>query len=491
MSPFDAARYARLLEGLEVTVMRLSEIRCDNEKLRLDSGYFAKPMLAADQEIRNFSAGYDELGALFSRFAKGIFDVNADCYVDEGVPFVRIQNLKDGLIDSRGMAFIPEAIHAAERKTELRKGDLVLSKTAYPAASLVNFSKGNTSQDTIATSFSEYGLGRYRAPAVVAYLNSKYGKALMERQFQGNVQLHLSLEDGRKVPIPRLSDELQAAVQSCFEKVDGLLNVATGSDGCAEQHLLDGLGLSNWQAPEPLTYVRSNLDALAAGRLDAEFFTPRVRALLERLGRDGLTLADVAPARHEAFKPEDAGETFRYIEIGDMRGDGSVGAMVLATRDAPSRATQIVRGGDVLTSTVRPIRRLSALINADQDGTVCSSGFVVLRPEGISGAALLTYLRLPLVCELMNLHTSASLYPAISERDLLGLPIPSIPELTQKVIEAQVLAARAARQRASQLLEAAKRAVEIAIEDSETAALAYLRAVTAAEQVSSEFLSPI
>jgi len=83
-------------------------------------------------------------------------------------------------------------------------------------------------------------------------------------------------------------------------------------------------------------------------------------------------------------------------------------------------------------------------------------------------------LRLPLICELMDLHTSASLYPAISEKDLLALPIPCIPDTVQQEIDVGVAAARSAKQRAVQLLDAAKRAVEIAIEDSEAAALSYL-----------------
>jgi hypothetical protein len=52
MSPFDNARYQRMLEGLEATEMMLSEIRVDNDKLRIDSGYFAKPMLLAERKIR-------------------------------------------------------------------------------------------------------------------------------------------------------------------------------------------------------------------------------------------------------------------------------------------------------------------------------------------------------------------------------------------------------------------------------------------------------
>lgn len=242
----------------------------------------------------------------------------------------------------------------------------------------------------------------------------------------------------------------------------------------AENNLLHALGLNTWTPPEALNYVRSSSDAFAAGRLDSQFFAPRVEQLLARLGRDGLTIADVAPARHERFEPTATGD-FDYIEIGSLGADGTAVAEAVPMAEAPSRATQYVRSGDVITSTVRPIRRLSALINPDQDGAVCSSGFVVLEPRGVSSEVLLTYLRLPVVCELMDLHTSATMYPAISEADLLSLPIPAIAPPVQQQIQADVRQAAQARQRATQLLNAAKHAVEIAIEDSEAAALTYLK----------------
>lgn len=464
------------MEGLEATEMVLSEVRSENEKLRLDSGYFAKPALLAEQRVRTYAGGYDELGAVFSRFVKGIFDINADAYVDEGVPFVRIQNLKDGLIDTRGLAFLPEDVHEAESKTQLLKGDIVLSKTAYPAASLVTLERANTSQDTIATTLSEYGRAHFRASAVVAYLNSTTGQALLWRQFQGNVQLHLSLDDGRKVPMPRLSDRLQSAVEECFGKADALRSSASLYIARAEQSLLHALGLDAWMPPEALSYVRTSSQAFAAGRLDAQFFAPRVEQLLARLGRDGLRLSDVAPARHERFEPGGSGD-FGYIEIGSLGADGTAASESVPMAEAPSRATQRVRAGDVITSTVRPIRRLSALVAPGQDGDVCSSGFVVLQPKGISGEVLLTYLRLPLVCELMDLHTSATMYPAISESDLMALPIPAIPAVVQGKVQEAVRQSAQARLRATMLLEAARRAVETAIEDSEAVALRSLRDV--------------
>lgn len=467
-----------MLEGLEITELSFSEVRRESTKLRLDSGYFAKPMLEAEALIRNYPSGYDELGSLFSRFVKGIFDINANSYAEAGVPFLRILNLRNGFIDESNLALIPELIHREEIKTELKRGDIVLSKTAYPAASLVTLDRCNTSQDTIATTLSGYGRSAYTPEAVVAYLNSVIGQRLLSRHFQGNVQLHLSLDDGRKVPIPKFCLKLQEAITATFRKADLAGNAAIHSTRQAETTLLHALGLNNWQTAEPLAYTRSSRDAFAAGRLDAEYFTPRISALRTLLGRDGLCLADVASMRHERFKAEGTGN-FDYIEIGGVQADGTAIAETTLLSDAPSRATQHVREGDVVTSTVRPIRRLSALISKEQDGAVCSSGFVVLEPYAIAPETLLTYLRLSPICELMDLHTSASLYPAISEKDLVALPVPSIDANIQASVKSYVRSAQQTRHRAAQFIEAAKRAVEIAIEQDEAAGLAYLAAQNA------------
>jgi type I restriction enzyme, S subunit len=222
-----------------------------------------------------------------------------------------------------------------------------------------------------------------------------------------------------------------------------------------------------------LTYVSSSDSARRTKRLDPEFFAPRIRDLIARLGTFGGKIGDVAPSRHEKFNASAPG-SFDYIEISDLGGDGTVSSTSLDRAEAPSRATWHVRAGDVITSTVRPIRRLSALIEPSQDGFVCSSGFVVLQPERVTPEVLLTYLRLPLICELMDLHTSASMYPAISETDLLALPFAPPDDKTARAIRDEVTRCRAARSRAAALLDAAKRTVEIAIEQDEAAAMRFL-----------------
>lgn len=467
------------MEGLEISILALSNVLNENSKIRIDSGFFTKAALQAEALVK--AMPNEQLGTLASTFRKGIFDIKADSYVEpgEGVPFIRITDIKTGMIQKEKTAWIDHAAHAIEAKTALKRGDLVLSKTAYPAAALVSLSDCNVSQDTIAMRMTAVAKQSFRAGYIAAFLNSSFGLAQMARRFQGNVQQHLSLEDGKSVRVPLFSVALQDKVQSLVldsENEQASVILAMQS---AEAALLAALGLADWTPPEPLTYAAKASDALAAGRLDSRFFAPRIQALLDILSSDGRTISSIAKPRREKFRPEQH-VMFDYIEISDMDGAGATGSTRLLAAEAPSRATWHVRPGDIITSSVRPIRRLSAQIMPEQNGFVCSSGFVVINPQDIAPEVLLAYLRLPVICELLDLYASASMYPAITDSDIFNLPMPEIPEAVATQVVAHVQNARAAKAQAAALLDAAKRAVEIAIEDSEAAALAYLADVEGA-----------
>jgi len=66
------------------------------------------------------------------------------------------------------------------------------------------------------------------------------------------------------------------------------------------------------------------------------------------------------------------------------------------------------------------------------------------------------------------------MYPAISERDLLDIPFRRVEQSVEANVVKAVRASRIAKQQAQQLLDRAKRAVEIAIEQNESAAFNYL-----------------
>ena len=121
----------------------------------------------------------------------------------------------------------------------------------------------------------------------------------------------------------------------------------------------------------------------------------------------------------------------RYIDLSsvDRESKAVLGATEVMAHEAPSRARQLVRRGDVLVSTVRPNLNGVAAVPPDLDGATASTGFTVLRPkpDRLDGRYLFHWVRTPyFIRDMTNKATGAS-YPAVSDKIVLGSRIPLPP----------------------------------------------------------------
>jgi type I restriction enzyme S subunit len=438
--------------------------------LRIDAEFFRRSYMRASEAVR--SSRHDDVASVSDVSDGNHFTISSD-FVEDGIAYYRGQDVVGNFfIEQSSPNHITRG--AFDRpymeRSHLKTGDVLLSIIGtIGELSLVASHEPATCSCKLAILRPTSIAPEFLAVA----LRSKVGRLQIERLTRGAVQMGLILEDMDQLLVPRFNSSLENRIIELVQTSKHAREQSSRALSQAEDHLTRCIGLADWSPPEPLAYSTSVAAVRSAGRLDAEYFAPRIRELIGRLGKQGQILGDVAPSRREKFDPSLPGG-FEYIEIGDVTGDGTASSTRLERAEAPSRATWHVRPGDVITSTVRPIRRLSATIEDNQDGFVCSSGFVVLRPEKVRPEVLLTYLRLPVLCELMDLHTSASMYPAISEKDLLRLPFASPDNPTETAICDAFSKARDARRRGAKLIESARRAVEMAIEQDEPAALRFL-----------------
>lgn len=142
--------------------------------------------------------------------------------------------------------------------------------------------------------------------------------------------------------------------------------------------------------------------------------------------------------------------------------------------------------GDLVVSRLRSYLQEIAVVLPSDDGitAVASTEFIVLRPKKgttLTVEALLIYLRSRLPQLVFKWSQDGSNHPRFDERELLNLPVPRALITDQATYQTAVRQMVKQRQRATRLLDAAKRAVEIAIEDSEVSALAYLAAANPPE----------
>jgi restriction endonuclease S subunit len=390
--------------------------------------------------------------------------------VDEesAVRHITAQCVEGGVVTDTKADRLSKKTHDANPRSQLKAGDVLLSTAGTIGEAGVvckDILPANIDQDVARIALNS------DAPIdpnfLVAFLRSELGQFQCRRATTGQIQGHISLAALREFEVPLLREREATAALMKLGIALRQMGVSTLAE--AERILIEALGIGRFDLSPRLFYTRRISEITTAGRLDAEYFSPRYQRVLKALGKDGRCIRDVADLAERRFRPEELGKgaSFHYIEIGSVRADGLADAEVIEASEAPSRAQWIVEPGDVVTSTVRPIRRLSALIAREQSGYVCSSGFAVLRPKegphGIEAEVLLTYLRLPLICEILDLHTTASMYPAISTARLMNIPVAVPNQSVRDEIISKVRSAIAARAEATRLLDEAKAIIERAV----------------------------
>ena len=102
---------------------------------------------------------------------------------------------------------------------------------------------------------------------------------------------------------------------------------------------------------------------------------------------------------------------------------------------APSRARQVVKANDILFSTVRHYLKNIAVVDEIYDDQIASTGFCVLRSDGIIDSNLLfQFVRSDIFVDRLNGFQRGISYPAVKTSDLLKQPVPLPPLSEQKRI---------------------------------------------------------
>jgi Type I restriction modification DNA specificity domain len=359
----------------------------------------------------------------------------------------------------------------------------VLSKTAYPAASLVTLNECNASQDTIATTLSDYGAKNFLPEVLVSYFNCKYGNELLLRQFQGNIQLHLGLEDGRKIPVPRLGQVLQRKIKSCFDTSIEKSEESKLTYAQAEKILLEHLGLINYTPSIRAVNVKSFKEAfIASGRLDAEHYQvsyDELETQLREYTGGFTTIAELTSSVTNGAEIREYHESGTpYLRVGDLKHlDIDADSVVRVNSELADEVIEKValQSGDVLVSRSGSLA-VTAVIESQWTHALISSHLIRLQiaDSRIDPYFLALFLSARPGKMQIQKWSNGGVQPEINQPALKSILVPIVPESVQIHIRESILEARKFRQSSQRLLEIAKRAVEIAIENNEDTAMTWI-----------------
>jgi type I restriction enzyme, S subunit len=144
----------------------------------------------------------------------------------------------------------------------------------------------------------------------------------------------------------------------------------------------------------------------------------------------------------EKISPRDEPEKeFKYLDIASI--DNKYLMIVdhknYKGRDAPSRARQLVKTGDILFSTVRTYLRNIAIIDDVYNGQIASTGFCVIRPNKlISNKMIFYYTQTNSFLNSLNPKQRGTSYPAVRNSDVFSQPFPLAPLAEQYRIVARI-----------------------------------------------------
>ena len=119
------------------------------------------------------------------------------------------------------------------------------------------------------------------------------------------------------------------------------------------------------------------------GRIDSSFYKQEYKDNVEKIkGINHRRLGELIKFSTETWNQKDFFESsFPYIEISEVDiNSGKINNIVQVEKEkAASRAKMIVRENDIIISTTRPSRGAISIISKEQNFSIASTGFSVLR----------------------------------------------------------------------------------------------------------------
>ena len=399
-------------------------------------------------------------------------------YVDNGVLFLRAQNVRPLSID---LTANPVYISAedAERLKEntIHYKDILITRsgTAGLCAIYLENKRAISSSHTFIVKS-----GDLNPFFLSVFLNTKYGKALIEKGKYGSLQPEIAPPFLYQIPVPNW-ENLPTEIEKTYLRSKALTELSKTRYAETQALLLSELGLADWQPRHRLAFTADYASMQRAERIDADYFQPRYDDIINTIKSypDGWgVVANQVHLKDSNFKPEPETE-YKYIELANIGSSGEInGCMVEQGQDLPSRARCKVNAGDVIVSSVEGSLESIALITEEYDSALCSTGFHAIKSAMLNSETLLVFLKSSVGQLQLKKGCSGTILTAINRDEFGRIVIPFIKadkqfEIRQKVIESFNL-----RKHAKDLLECAKRAVEIAIEQDEQTAIDWLESVS-------------
>ena len=470
-----------MLEGREISVVTKSSL--DKIQGRFDSEFYQKKYIEYGiilkkqgfKTLRDWGAQLD-----CSAFYPAITDYYN--FEGQGIPFIRVNEIQDGMVRiTKSTAFLPSSILDQNSKTIAKTypNDIIIAKGGNTLAKV----------GIVTNEYPEYAVCRdviilrtHNIPEDVryyiwAFLHSDFGYEAMIRTASQTGQPHLTLPFVLNLKIPFISDAFFVTIKNLYTKSTSLLDDSLRFYNESVQLLNREIGYTD-------SHLSSNLSAnsiqtfsnslLKYNRIDSEYYQPTYNQyydIVKKYTNGFDTINHKCDIKDDNYLPKTK-QKYKYIELSNVGKNGNItGHMECEGQELPTRARRIVATGDVIVSSIEGSLESCALVTEEYNDALCSSGFYVVRSSFFNPETLLVLFKSKPIQMLLKRGCSGTILTAISKNELNKIPLPLIKEDIQERIAQYVQDSFKLKRESKHLLDIAKQAVEMAIDENEGNAL--------------------
>jgi restriction endonuclease S subunit len=321
-----------------------------------------------------------------------------------------------------------------------------------------------------------------KANYLFSFLSSKFGQLQISREKVGTAQPKLAIERIRKFIIPKLNDtfqlQIEILVKSSYQKLEESKTLYKE----AEELLLKELDLLDFKPSEKHIATKSFKESFEiSGRLDSEYYQPKYDELIEhvkktkfdKLGNIVNIKKSIEPGS-EAYQEEG----IPFIRVSNVTKFGITDTEIHLSKSMFS------------DKDLKKLYPTKDTILLSKDGTVGIAYKIKNETDIITSGALLhlSIKRDDVLSEYLTLILNSLIVQLQAQRDAGGsiiqhwkpseieeILIPIIDNSIQIQIEEKIKKSFELKDESKQLLDLAKRAVEIAIEKDEDEAMNFLK----------------
>lgn len=481
--------------NVEYTIVSVSELE---GFMRLDAEYYDPVYLRNEKSIEKKKWAYlKDLSKEIINF--GAYSLcNLIKYQKRGIPYLFVGNIKENEIATNNIKHINKKIHDLLYKSKIYSGDIVFTIAGTIGNAAVVPDKLNNTN-------SNQAIAKIRGTTISpfytsTFLNSKYGKYQSCRFIVSNVQPNLLLTQVKNLKIPIPSGTFQKQIEKLVSKAHEEKQKAENLYKEAEDILLEELELKNWKAKtkkikidgeefeeEENISIRKLSECLKVNRFDAEYWLPKYDDFLTLLNnlkkKDDIELKNLSMLVDYKKGVEVGSEQYSeegqipFIRVSNLNEEGinlNSAKYISGKLYNKLKEQYEPNEGEILFTKDATIG-ISYLLEKSIKA-ITSSGILrlIVKNEKVNKE----YLNLVLnssVCKLqINKALSGAIIKHFKPTEVMNLLIPLLNQQTQSKISQKIQQSFKARRKSKELLEIAKRGVEIYIENDERKGINYI-----------------